>query len=196
MTKCCNVCGKTFNQSKSFMAVCSLPCRAISRKRIKRRWLDANRPEVNRRHRERAKTPRYRAVRAALTARTVDAVRARKRRYKRAHPEAAIHSEAARRQRMEAVSNAQELLLWPVEERAYIRQQIRRWRLNAVNVCAYCEKEFRGAIHVDHIIPIAKGGPHVSWNLAISCPSCNLKKGARDPWELGWWPKHQNFVRV
>lgn len=35
--------------------------------------------------------------------------------------------------------------------------------------------------HVDHIIPIAKGGAHAAWNLCCACAGCNLKKHARLP---------------
>jgi 5-methylcytosine-specific restriction endonuclease McrA len=35
--------------------------------------------------------------------------------------------------------------------------------------------------HVDHKVPLSKGGLHVSDNLAIACVSCNLKKGAKAP---------------
>lgn len=30
--------------------------------------------------------------------------------------------------------------------------------------------------HLDHIIPRAKGGLDESWNLAITCPACNMVK--------------------
>ena len=33
--------------------------------------------------------------------------------------------------------------------------------------------------HVDHIIPISKGGLNVAWNLQLLCPRCNLRKGAK-----------------
>jgi len=38
------------------------------------------------------------------------------------------------------------------------------------------EKDF----HVDHIVPLAKGGAEFDLtNLELSCPKCNLKKGAK-----------------
>jgi len=33
--------------------------------------------------------------------------------------------------------------------------------------------------HVDHIIPLAKGGPHLPWNLQVITKTENLSKGAR-----------------
>lgn len=34
-------------------------------------------------------------------------------------------------------------------------------------------------IHLDHIIPLARGGTHEADNLAVACAACNLSKGAR-----------------
>lgn len=48
-------------------------------------------------------------------------------------------------------------------------------------VCFYCGKDCTGNFHWDHRIPIAAGGPDAEWNLVISCPPCNLKKGAKVP---------------
>lgn len=35
--------------------------------------------------------------------------------------------------------------------------------------------------HIDHIVPIAKGGPNVDANVQLLCKSCNLRKNAKDP---------------
>ena len=45
--------------------------------------------------------------------------------------------------------------------------------------CAYCgkhEEDSDTSFHVDHIVPIKKGGYHVAENLVLSCPSCNQRK--------------------
>lgn len=33
--------------------------------------------------------------------------------------------------------------------------------------------------HVDHVVPIARGGLNVVGNLQLLCPACNLRKGKR-----------------
>jgi 5-methylcytosine-specific restriction endonuclease McrA len=43
--------------------------------------------------------------------------------------------------------------------------------------CWVCGGPFE---HVDHVIAIARGGPHVLANLRPICRSCNARKGARD----------------
>jgi len=35
------------------------------------------------------------------------------------------------------------------------------------------------ATHVDHVVPVVKGGRDHGANLAAACQSCNLEKGAR-----------------
>lgn len=48
--------------------------------------------------------------------------------------------------------------------------------------CEYCRmhQELQGAaFHVEHTEPTARGGADDLDNLALACPTCNLKKGAR-----------------
>lgn len=46
--------------------------------------------------------------------------------------------------------------------------------------CWWCGKRIKGnEYHVDHVIPIVRGGTNALNNLCISCPECNMKKGAR-----------------
>ena len=44
-----------------------------------------------------------------------------------------------------------------------------------------CELEWdkKRAVHLDHILPISKGGKHVISNVAYACRECNLSKGPR-----------------
>jgi len=57
-------------------------------------------------------------------------------------------------------------------------------------ICPYCssyrpvEKPHRLSLrkrdsyHIDHVVPISKGGPHSITNVILCCPECNLKKHA------------------
>ena len=47
--------------------------------------------------------------------------------------------------------------------------------------CAICCTKLKGKGHVDHIVPLARGGRHASDNLQILCAPCNLHKSDRDP---------------
>lgn len=54
-----------------------------------------------------------------------------------------------------------------------------------VNKCYWCSNKIHGnKYHIDHYIPLSKGGEHTLSNLVISCPTCNLKKNAKDPIEF------------
>ena len=48
--------------------------------------------------------------------------------------------------------------------------------------CEYCRLSQAGqeaVFHVDHVHPVALGGPTEPSNLALACVSCSLRKGAR-----------------
>lgn len=47
--------------------------------------------------------------------------------------------------------------------------------------CAICHSKLNGGGHVDHIVPLARGGRHTPNNLQILCAPCNLHKSDRDP---------------
>lgn len=52
--------------------------------------------------------------------------------------------------------------------------------------CPYCLEplysgHIRNKIHLDHFIPIVKGGQHVPWNILPVCQNCNSKKHAKKP---------------
>lgn len=50
--------------------------------------------------------------------------------------------------------------------------------------CYLCGKiTLQGERHVDHVIPLSRGGAHVSSNLAIACAVCNESKNNRTPEE-------------
>lgn len=47
----------------------------------------------------------------------------------------------------------------------------------------HCEGYCKDKYHVDHRIPLCQGGSDGPENLVISCPTCNLEKGSKTPWE-------------
>lgn len=55
------------------------------------------------------------------------------------------------------------------------------WINGERKVCFYCDIDCADNYHVDHIMPLSKGGLHVAANLVIACPSCNMRKGAKLP---------------
>src|SRR5579859_1028997 len=46
--------------------------------------------------------------------------------------------------------------------------------------CAACRAKLPKNYHLDHIVPLSKGGRHVPANVQLLCPPCNTSKQARD----------------
>jgi len=64
------------------------------------------------------------------------------------------------------------------------RYQVEKLLARQLHRCAICkgwliEGNPRDPWHVDHIVPIAAGGKHVSENLQLTHARCNLRKGAK-----------------
>ena len=59
------------------------------------------------------------------------------------------------------------------------------WQTND-HVCWICGTPvWQGVnLHMDHVLPVSKGGPHCADNLRPACAVCNLRKHAKLPEEL------------
>lgn len=49
--------------------------------------------------------------------------------------------------------------------------------------CYWCGEKVGDTYHVDHIVPLSRGGSNWPDNLVVSCPFCNTSKGDRLPHE-------------
>jgi 5-methylcytosine-specific restriction endonuclease McrA len=47
--------------------------------------------------------------------------------------------------------------------------------------CGYCKTVVGRLFHVDHIVPMSKGGGNDRRNIQILCGTCNMRKNAKDP---------------
>lgn len=66
---------------------------------------------------------------------------------------------------------------------------IKQQYLNQKGRCYYCAVKLgkgKRDYHVDHIVPLSRGGSNDPSNLVITCPSCNLNKKDKLPHE---WPE-------
>lgn len=61
-----------------------------------------------------------------------------------------------------------------------------KWARNAKCLrCYWCHRQTKvKKRHLDHIIPLAKGGADSVANLCVSCPNCNRRKSAKLPFEF------------
>lgn len=56
---------------------------------------------------------------------------------------------------------------------------------NSASCCYWCGCKLKGKkVHIDHYIPISKGGKHIISNLVIACSGCNQSKRDKDPAEF------------
>ena len=62
-------------------------------------------------------------------------------------------------------------------------KEIRGLLLKQNYKCASCLSSVKKKRHLDHIIPLSKGGDSSIGNLQWLCPKCNLRKSAKDPYE-------------
>ncbi len=68
-------------------------------------------------------------------------------------------------------------------------KDVRQLAKDASYCCYYCGLYLGEAYHIDHYIPLSKGGLHSIENMRLSCKSCNSRKHSRLPgaallWEL------------
>lgn len=49
--------------------------------------------------------------------------------------------------------------------------------------CYYCKVKLFSAYHIDHLVPLSRGGTNWPDNIVIACPSCNCKKNNKLPHE-------------
>lgn len=178
--KCCRRCrygpvGERQKRRAEYMVAYQKEYTRTNAERARQRardWYYAN-PEQRR---ETGK--RYRALNHEI-------LRAKKAAYNKANPE-------KNRARVEAYFRAN-----PQMRAAYSRDRRARERAaggnglsrNIVSVllvaqnglCAACKTRiFKGWVHVDHIVALARGGPHDDSNAQLLCPPCNAGKRDRD----------------
>lgn len=53
--------------------------------------------------------------------------------------------------------------------------------------CFYCKKALGTDFHIDHKVPIVKGGLHLIENFALACLQCNQEKHNKDVDEYRKW---------
>jgi 5-methylcytosine-specific restriction endonuclease McrA len=58
--------------------------------------------------------------------------------------------------------------------------EVAQWLRSQVLTCRYCASDCAGNFHIDHVVPLSRGGKHETQNLAIACASCNVRKNSKD----------------
>lgn len=68
-----------------------------------------------------------------------------------------------------------------IERQGMSGRQLADWKREQTKVCHWCGAKCARAYHVDHYVPLSKGGKHEAENLVIACRDCNYRKHAKDP---------------
>lgn len=89
----------------------------------------------------------------------------------KAHPEVMAAKMARRRARTSA-------------EDSHTAQDIRDLLAAQRGRCVVCKTDIRSKYHVDHIVPLARGGGNQKTNIQLLCPPCNCSKNAKHPVEF------------
>lgn len=55
------------------------------------------------------------------------------------------------------------------------------------NKCAVCSTDITNKRHIDHKVPLVRGGPNTPGNLQLLCPTCNCSKGDKTTREFLLW---------
>jgi 5-methylcytosine-specific restriction endonuclease McrA len=66
---------------------------------------------------------------------------------------------------------------------SHTKEDIRKIVAAQGGVCWWCQCKMTRH-HIDHRIPLARGGTNDPSNLVACCPRCNQKKHAKMPWEM------------
>jgi len=77
---------------------------------------------------------------------------------------------------------------------SFTAQDVAKLRDKQGDVCAGCFSGLSAGYHVDHIIPLSKGGTSWPENLQLLCPTCNRRKGRKMPEQ--WMPLAATLAKL
>jgi len=158
--------------------------------REQREWSSANRESVNAAARERHQRIKAaaNAARRACYFRRDEARLARERRA--ADPVAYRAAQRAYR-----AENRAKVAAWDSTKRAvrcgaegrHTAADVHDHYASQEGCCYWCDVSVGDVYHVDHVIPLARGGTDWPDNIVVACPSCNVHKHAKMPEEWAQW---------
>lgn len=63
----------------------------------------------------------------------------------------------------------------------------------ATEKCFYCGDSISEDSHIDHIIPLSRGGKDHAFNTMRICKKCNMEKKDKTPWEYIEWIRQKAY---
>lgn len=162
---------------------CKRLASAVRAKSSQKRASDANYREQNREQRNAWFRSNYASKRPAIRERQrAYAAKTSARNVRRAAEWHALHPESKRT----AVRNRRARLAGSSDK--HTRSDVLQLLIEQGSCCAACRADLSiTGYHVDHAIPISRGGSNGKANLQLLCPTCNLRKGALTMDEFRNW---------
>jgi len=154
----------------------------INKQKTKERqakWYQKNKEAIKKKHAMyRAKNKDSAKDRnAKLYKKNKDKVKAQHREWRNANPDKVIAiAKVHNHNRRARIISSKGKLSLGIEEKLLSLQKSR---------CAICRTSLKKiGYHLDHVIPLARGGKNVDSNVQLTCPKCNHEKSSKDPIEF------------
>lgn len=205
LKRVCNTCGYPFpliseywHRDKRARNGFAYSCKACARQRASN-WLEENREQ----NKEKCRT-RYATMRDTYTAYNHEhapQIAKRKREWRKNNPDKVRKHKLDSQRRNRASANARskrfrqrhrdKVRTWTRIQQhrrrhapgKFTRQDIELQYRSQKGLCWWCGMSLSDDFHIDHRVPLARGGTNAPENLCISCPDCNRSKGAKLPHE-------------
>jgi 5-methylcytosine-specific restriction endonuclease McrA len=184
--KACGICGKLFRpRSVTKTKYCSIACSAINLAANVTDDTKAARAEgLRKAHRE----GRIEPLRGADKPNWKGGKEAFQERRKEVQRQRNATGEAAAALRAYRKANPDKVREFSVRRKGRKLDRLPRGSLPRIreaqrNKCAICRVSLKSGSHMNHIMPLARGGKHEPRNIQFLCGHCNVTKNARDPIE-------------
>lgn len=155
-----------FKNAKRYRYGISAACK-ICLSQDERLWREKNKGYISSQQRawREANKERIAAARKAYYQKNAVEIRQKVRMWEKANP-----------QRVRKQGHKRRALERGAEHEPYTRADINTLWHDQDGLCAYCRSPMFGVYHIDHVMPISRGGADKLENLALACPSCNSQK--------------------
>ena len=172
-TYLCTVCQQSFSPIRRNQVRCSAECTKVQNSRRTNNYNKTHaveRAAYQREYETRPTSRKRKAIREAVYSQTAQ-YQKRKAQYATSQRGKAVHRRASAKRR--ALKKGATISDDMPTIHALSNYQKGR--------CANCGQKLSRAAHIDHIMPLALGGPHARVNAQALCQSCNQRKHAKHP---------------
>lgn len=95
----------------------------------------------------------------------------------------ACHAERTRDYNRVAAHRRRELIRLTPAAEAFTIEDVKRQLEGQKGKCYWCRKPLGSDYHIDHLIPVSRGGDNTPGNIVCACPFCNVSRNNKLPHE-------------